>query len=73
MCVLNNVFLWFLVPKIPQDECTFRYSKNQDSKEGKEILNSLESWLLFLHHFQVGGADLLLASVCEVEMKNFMI
>lgn len=37
--MLNNVLSWLLVSKIPQDEYTFRYSKNQDSKEGKEILN----------------------------------
>lgn len=31
---------WLLMPKISQDEYTFMYILNQDSKEGKEILNS---------------------------------
>lgn len=73
MCVLNNVLSWLHMPKKPQDECTFRCSKNQVSKEGKEILSSPDSWLLFLHPFQVGGADLPLASAYEVKMKNFII
>ena len=73
MCVLNYVLSWLLEPKLLRDEYISKYSKNQDCKAGKEILSNPESWLLSLHHFQVGGADLPLASVYEVEMKNFMI
>lgn len=31
---------WLLMPKMSQDEYTFMSAANQDSKEGKEILNS---------------------------------